>query len=197
MANWYKRIFWALPLLCAMLMTGTAVAQTREASSASPAGSNRSSQPTPKLLSAAMPSSTEDAPAESELLEMANRRRKEAGVPLLRAEEGLTRAARAHAQLMIEKQQLSHQFEGEPSLMPRLKQSGLQLSWVAENVAYNASAEKAFEALMLSPPHRQNLLDPDYNAAGFAAIWSEGKLYVVQDFARVLPGVMPASKAQH
>lgn len=194
MANWYQRIFWALLLLVFLAMSGAAIAQTREVSSGSPASSDKASQPTPKLLSAALPSSSEDAAAESELIELANRRRKEAGVPLLHAEEGLRRAARAHARLMIEKQQLSHQFEGEPSLMPRLRQSGLQLSWVAENVAYNATAEKAFEALMQSPPHRQNLLDPDYNAAGFAAFWSDGKLYVVQDFARVLPEVVPASK---
>src|SRR5258708_922999 len=194
MAKWYRIILWVLLLLCGTILSGTVAAQSRAASSASPAGSDRSSQPTPKLLSAALPSATEDAAAESELLELANRQRKQAGVPLLRAEEGLTRAARAHARLMLEKQQLSHQFEGEPSLMPRLKQSGLRLSWVAENVALNFSAEKAFEALMLSPPHRQNLLDPDYNAAGFVAIWSDGKLYVVQDFARVLPDVVPASK---
>jgi uncharacterized protein YkwD len=182
---------WAL--VVSFAMAGITGAQTAPSKQPDASRSQTSTQPTPKLLSAALPSSAEDSAAESVLLQFANQRRKEAGAPPLRAEEGLTRAARTHARLMVEKQQLSHQFDGEPSLMPRLRQSGLQLSWVAENVACNANAEKAFEALMQSPPHRQNLLDPDYNAAGFAAFWSDGKLYVVQDFARVLPEVVPAS----
>ena len=155
-----------------------------------------STQPTPKLLSAALPSTIEDSAAESELLELANQRRKEAGVPPLRAAESLTDAARAHARLMVQKQQLSHQFAGEPSLMPRLRESGLPLDSVGENVAYHASVEKAFEALMQSPPHRQNLLDPQFNIAGMAAFWSGGRIYVVQDFAHQVPQMMPASRRQ-
>jgi uncharacterized protein YkwD len=112
----------------------------------------------------------------------------------LRASESLTEAARAHARLMVERQQLSHQFDGERSLMPRLRDSGLQINSVGENVAFHYSVEKAFDALMQSPPHRQNLLDPDFNVAGMAAFWSQGRLYVVQDFARVLPEFVPASK---
>jgi hypothetical protein len=37
---------------------------------------------------------------------------------------------------------------------------------------------------MHSPPHRHNLLDSEFDVAGIAAIWSNGQLYVVQDFAR-------------
>lgn len=188
---------WALVVIFAL--AGNAGAQSpapsaQKADATAPKTS--SSQPTPKLLSTAMPSSTEDSAAESELFNLANQRRKESGLAPLRMDEQLTAAARTHARLMVARQQLSHQFDGEASLMPRLRESGLRLSWVGENVAYNASAEKAFDALMQSAPHRQNLLDPDFNTAGFAALWSDGKLYVVQDFARVLPEVVPASKKQ-
>jgi uncharacterized protein YkwD len=188
-------MLWALVI--SLALAGSAVAQTAApAKKADARGSQTSTQPTPKLLSAAMSSATEDYAAESDLLELANQSRRQAGVEALRADESLREAARAHARLMVDKQQLSHQFDGEPSLMPRLRASGLHLSWVGENVAYNASAEKAFESLMQSPPHRQNLLDPDFNVAGIAAFWSDGKLYVVQDFARVLPEVVPASSRQ-
>ena len=105
----------------------------------------------------------------------------------------LSSAARVHARLMVERQQLSHQFDGEPPLMPRLLETGLRLDRVGENVAYNASVEKAFEALMQSPAHRRNLLDPSYNSAGFAALWSHQRLYVVQDFARQLPSITKTS----
>ena len=194
MANWYRRILWVLILLCGTMLRGTAVAQSRDGSSASPAGSDRSSQPTPKLLSAAQASSTEDAAAESELLRLANQSRQQAGVPPLRMNEDLIKAARAHARLMIQQQQLSHQFDGEASLMKRLHETGVPLNSAGENVAYNASAEAAFEAFMHSPAHRSNLLDPDFNAAGFAAIWSEGRLYVVQDFVRQVPDMTPVSQ---
>ncbi len=35
---------------------------------------------------------------------------------------------------------------------------------------------------MRSAPHRKNLLDRGFNVAGIAAVWSGGRLYVVQDF---------------
>ena len=186
---------WVLILLLAM----TANAGAQASPSARTDGARptqRSSQPTPKLLSAAVPSSAEDRAAESALLELANQRRREAGVPSLRTDKGLTEAARAHARLMVQREQLSHQFDGEPSLMPRLRESGLHINQAGENVALNAGAEEAFEALMQSPPHRQNLLDPDFNVAGMAAFWSHGRLYVVQDFAHQLPELLPASKKQ-
>jgi hypothetical protein len=40
---------------------------------------------------------------------------------------------------------------------------------------------------MRSTPHRENLLDPGFNLAGIAAIWSKGRLYVVQDFGHGVP----------
>jgi len=151
-------------------------------------GADQHSQPAPKFISAQpSPTSLEDSAAEQELLELANQRRREAGAPALRMDANLSNAARAHARLMVARQQLSHQFGGEPSLMPRLLDTGLRLDRVGENVAYNGSVEKAFEALMQSPPHRRNLLDPSYNSAGFAAFWSYQRLYVVQDFAHQLP----------
>jgi len=183
-------------LVFALALNAAAQTPAPDDADAGSRNAQRSTQPTPKLLSAAMPSSNEDHAAESMLLELANQRRKEAGVAPLRMDERLTEAARLHGKLMVDKRQLSHQFDGEPSLMPRLRESGLPLSWVGENVAYDTTAEKAFNALMQSPPHRQNLLDPDFNTAGFAAFWSDGRLYVVQDFARVLPEVVPASNRQ-
>jgi uncharacterized protein YkwD len=180
-----------LALACSTLAQGAP-----EEGKAGASGSQKSTQPTPKLLSPAMPSPTEDSAAESELLQLANQSRQQAGVPPLRMNADLIKAARAHARLMIDRRQLSHQFDGEPSLLKRLHETGVPLNSVGENVAYNASAEQAFDAFMHSPPHRANLLDPDFNAAGFAAFWSEGRLYVVQDFVRQLPEVVPASGRQ-
>jgi len=140
-----------------------------------------------------MPSPTEDYAAENELLQLANESRQKAGVPPLRMEKNLREAARAHARMMVERQQLSHQFDSEPGLIERFMGAGLRVDRAGENVAFNSSAEKANRALMLSAPHRKNLLNPQYNATGVAAFWSNGRLYVVEDFVHQLPEIVPTS----
>lgn len=181
--------------LIALLLASTLLAQTASSNhSRNEASVSESSpQPTPKFILTALPSPGEDPAAETELLAMANRSRQQAGVPPLRRNDDLMKAARAHARLMIAQRQLSHQFEGEPSLLKRLHETGVPLNSVAENVAYNNGAEQVFDSFMHSPPHRSNLLDPDFNAAGFVAIWSDGHLYVVQDFVRQTAEVEPAA----
>ena len=169
-------------LILALACSGNASATTPATGHDGPPVAEKSSQPTPKLLSAAMPSPSEDRAAESALLELANQSRRQAGLAPLRMDEDLRDAARTHARIMVDRRQLSHQFDGEAGLMQRLRQTGLALDSVGENVAYHASVEKAFAALMNSAPHRENLLDPHFNLAGMAAYWSDGRLYVVQDF---------------
>jgi uncharacterized protein YkwD len=140
-------------------------------------------QPVAKTISAAAVSSSDDTTAERELLGLANRDRREAGLPPLRADESLAAAARAHARLMVANAQLEHQFSGEPSLLLRIAQvSALRLDRAGENIADDSCATGAEDSFMHSPPHRRNLLDPGFNVAGFAAIRSHGHLYVVQDF---------------
>jgi hypothetical protein len=112
-------------------------------------------------------------------------------------DKSLSEAAREHARLMVESERLAHQFEGEPALLQRIAEvSPLRLDRAGENVAYNSNTERTHEALMLSPPHRQNLLDPTFNVAGIAAIWNEGRLYVVEDFAREVPAHSPQQTAK-
>jgi uncharacterized protein YkwD len=126
-----------------------------------------------------------DAEAEQQLLSLANQARARAGLLPLQPEEGLTQAARQHAFALAARQQLSHQFPGEPSLAQRLATgSSLHLSQAGENVASAANVEQAHEDLMLSPPHRANLLNPAYNVAGFAVVRSGYTLYVTQDFGQ-------------
>lgn len=124
-----------------------------------------------------------DAHAEKELLDLANRARVQAGIAPFHVEEGLIRAARKHAATMAERQQLSHQFDGEPALSQRLAaSSSLYLVEAAENVASAESADRAHDALMHSVHHRENLLHPSYNVVGIGVLRRGDTLYVVQDF---------------
>jgi uncharacterized protein YkwD len=129
-----------------------------------------------------------DAHAEQQILELANRSRQQAGSPVLTMDAGLSQAARLHAQAMLEARQLSHQFDGEPSLPKRLAAAtSLQLDQEGENVALDIDPAQAEQHLMLSPPHRANLLNPAYNVVGMGVIRSGDRLYVVQDFGHALP----------
>jgi len=148
----------------------------------------RNKQPAPLSNSAAGSSSDEDFAAENELLQAANRSRELAGVPPLRMEESLREAARAHARRMVETERLEHRLPGEPSLLERIAQvSPLRMDRAGENIANASCAPGANDVLMRSAPHRENLLDRGFNVAGVAAIWSKGRLYVVQDFAHEVP----------
>lgn len=129
-----------------------------------------------------------DLGSEKILLDLANEARAKAGAPPLKIDGGLTQAARAHASEMFAARQLSHQFDGEPSVAQRLAAATrAQLDQEGENVALDFDAAKGHEHLMLSPPHRANLLDAGYNVVGMAVVRSGDRLYIVQDFGHALP----------
>ena len=92
-------------------------------------------------------------------------------------------------------------LSGEPSLLERIAQvsplkDALKIDRAGENIANATCAPGANEVLMRSAPHRRNLLDPGFNVAGVAAIWSHGRLYVVQDFAHEVPSYSAAQSGQ-
>ena len=179
----------ALVVSFAMLVATPGIYATDENPAASDSSNDvAQKQPTPRSNSAAGATSSEDLAAENELLEAANKSREFAGVVSLRMEDSLRDAARIHALRMIANDRLDHQFAGEPGLLERIGQiSPLRIDRVGENVAYASSASDVDAALVHSAPHRENLLDRGFNVAGIAAIWSDGKLYVVQDFAHDVP----------
>jgi uncharacterized protein YkwD len=124
-----------------------------------------------------------DLEAERELLDKANADRVRAGLPSLKMDEDLVRAARAHAALMAAQRHISHQFSGEPSPSDRIAGvSNLHLQRTGENVAVAPNVEDAHDALMASPPHRDNLLSPKFNVAGFGVYRQGHMIYVTQDF---------------
>jgi uncharacterized protein YkwD len=133
-------------------------------------------------------SASYDAEAERQLLELANAERNRAGLTLLKLDDGLVRAARTHAAQMASQNQLSHQFSGELSLSKRIAAvSLLHLDRAGENVALASNIADAHQGLMASPPHRDNLLSPQFNVAGFGVFRSGHWLYITQDFGASTP----------
>jgi uncharacterized protein YkwD len=139
-----------------------------------------------------------DFQAEQRLIELANQSRAQQGLSALASDDGLSQAARIHAQAMVAAHQLSHQFDGEPALPQRLAaETHLQLDQEGENVAFDYSADDGHKHLMLSPPHRANLLNPAYNVIGLGVVRSGDRLYIVEDFGHALPVFsLPQAKQQ-
>jgi uncharacterized protein YkwD len=138
-----------------------------------------------------------DPQAEQLLLYLANQARAQAGAPRLILDAGMSRAARLHAEKMVAERQLSHRFEGEPSLPRRLAAATYtQLDQEGENVAFDFDAAQGHQHLMQSPPHRANLLNPAYNVVGLGVVRSGDRLYIVQDFGHALPNYSIAEVKQ-
>ena len=182
-------------MLTFLLGAGLAALQPAKrlmASPADPAAPAQKAQPatvkTAAATAADIPFLDAEPQAEEQLLELANQARRQAGAQPLTLDPGLTQAARIHAQAMLQARELSHQFDGEPSLPQRLADmTDLQLDQEGENVALDYDVEHGHEHLMLSPPHRANLLNPTYNVVGLGVVRNEDRLYIVQDFGHALP----------
>ena len=121
---------------------------------------------------------------EQELLASVNQARRAQGLPTLRWDESLATAARRHAAVMAAHGEAQHQFEGEPSLSVRVKQTGAHYGWLSENVTVGPNIEYVHNQFMNSPNHRANVLDRDMDSVGIGVTERGGKLFVVEDFSQ-------------
>lgn len=122
--------------------------------------------------------------AEQYLLAAANAERAQRGLQPLRWDRALYDSANYHAQLMAERETISHQYAGEPELTTRGQVAGARFSVISENVATAPSALMIQQAWMNSAHHRDNLLDPRVDSIGIRVISRGDRLYAVEDFDR-------------
>lgn len=127
--------------------------------------------------------------AEQYLSFSVNQERAAAGLPRLEWNGPLAYVAHQHAERMAAENTMSHQLEGELGLVYRVGTTGTNFPLLAENVGVGPSPLELHRALMDSPHHRENILDPKVNAVGIAAVFARGSLWVVEDFAMDLPKV--------
>lgn len=146
---------------------------------------------------------------ESALLEEANRARSSAGLPPLRADGRLARAALAYSRELAARGDVSHDSRtpGRETAEARIAASGGSYAGGGENLAAITSADAPTPAEVAgrvvagwaeSPPHRVNLLKPEYLRAGTGVARGEdGDWYVVQLYAAPRAGArvirVPAS----
>jgi uncharacterized protein YkwD len=139
------------------------------------------------LASSAFPQQSSDAAGEQRLFALINQERVKAGLPPLQYDERLARAARKHTQVMVHNDSLSHQFDGEEPLQLRVSDEHVRCDHDGENIALDSDLGVAHIMLMQSPHHRENILGPQFNAAGIGIVKSDDLIYITEDFAHVLP----------
>jgi len=103
-----------------------------------------------------------------------------AGVPPLRPGRLLTRAARAHSVDMSRRGYFDH-----GAFVQRLRRFGVRAPYLGENLAYGngrLAAAAVVQMWLTSPPHRQNLLDRDFQRVGVGLAGGSRRL-VTADFA--------------
>ena len=124
-----------------------------------------------------------DTDAEQEILRLVNLERARAGLGSLRLDPSLQKAARTHSRIMADAKQLSHEFGAELRFDRRLALAGAAFDTSGENVAFNQTADGAHRGLMASPPHRKNILNPEFNAVGIGVVRAGDDIWVTEDFA--------------
>jgi uncharacterized YkwD family protein len=120
---------------------------------------------TPKTPSAQTNSSTLTA-QEQEMLRLINQARAQNNVPALQADMQVCNVARVKAQDMIDNNYFSHNSPKYGSPFDMMKAFNINYVQAGENIAGNQSVQAAHNALMNSPGHRKNILNPDFTHIG-------------------------------
>jgi hypothetical protein len=140
------------------------------------------------VLGCALYVAAQPSPEEKQLFDQMNAARRQAGLPELAWDDRLAQAAREHSRRMVQSKQLAHVLPGEPTVAKRLAATGAHFNRSGENVGYNSDFNDLHPAWMNSPPHRENILHPDYTLAGIGVVKADdGIWWATTDFAHVLP----------
>lgn len=138
----------------------------------------RKSAPAP-----AQPPTSQIKAAEQRALELLNADRRVNGLPALRLNGTLVVLAENYGKDMIKRGYFSHYNPEGQSPFDRMRSYGLNYRYAGENLAINTNVEAAQRALMNSPGHRANILNPNYTEVGVGVSYnSRGSVYVVQEF---------------
>jgi hypothetical protein len=139
------------------------------------------------IAASAFPQIAGDLSEAKELLTLINQERARQGATAVVLNDRLTAAAQKHSQLMAESDTLSHQFDGEPPLTVRLREQNVRSDHDAENIAVGENLADIHLHLMQSPPHRANILNPQFDSVGIGIARDGDLIYVTEDFAHALP----------
>ena len=122
---------------------------------------------------------------EQQLLDLTNQARANSGLPMLRMDPRLCRAARLHSANMARLNSMSHNLEGR-SHQNRTREAGYPSGMVAENICYSqGNPQAAINTWLNSSGHRTNMLSYQYSDLGVGIGYNRsGQPYYTQVFGR-------------
>ena len=161
-----------------MLIAALVVAPATTASSAGSDGAERVTRQADRL-------GTLDA-LRQRVVTLTNNRRRRHGCNNLTQNNALNEAAQTHTRKMANRNTLSHDLPGEPSLGTRVRRAGYAWTMVAENIAAGyATPAAVLQGWMSSSAHRRNILNCRYRHIGVGYVVSDrGTPYWTQVFGR-------------
>jgi len=99
-----------------------------------------------------------------------NAARRDRDLKPLCAHPALQKAARAHSRDMIERDYFSHDTKGgNEDACERILRYGYRWSACGENIGYDSTPDRMFDAWMGSPGHRANILSGRFREVGIGA----------------------------
>jgi hypothetical protein len=106
------------------------------------------------------------------MLNLVNKERRANGLNALEIDPKLQMMARRYSQEMIDNNFFSHTSPVSGELLDRVTAAGVDDGWLlaGENLAGAPTVESAFQGLMNSPTHKDNILEPKYTRIGIGAI---------------------------
>lgn len=116
---------------------------------------------------------------EKAMLDMVNEERKEKGLAPLQMDSRLVDIARKKSQDMITNNYFGHTSPTYGTPFEALRKNGIDYHYAGENLAGAPTVERAHDALMKSPGHRANILNPNFTAVGIGIVEGGpyGKMY--------------------
>ncbi len=113
------------------------------------------------------------------MLVLVNQERVARGLPQFVADPALTALARAHSADMAARSYFSHTNPDGLDPFDRMGAAGISFGSAAENIAWAPTVEWAHDALMDSPGHRANLLNPSLGRIGIGIAPKDSKSILV------------------
>jgi uncharacterized protein YkwD len=127
----------------------------------------------------------ETSEIERRLFDLINRERDKQGISQCQLSLNLIPLARKHSQDMEAQSKLTHISHDGKSFPQRLQKAGLFFKETGENVAFSESflPDIIHDSFMGSKEHRENILDPRFDAIGIGVFYNKDKGYfITQDF---------------
>jgi len=123
-----------------------------------------------------------DAAAATEVFQLINRARVDAGVDPLAWSPALSLVAEGHAAEMYLEGYFSHRSPVTGTVADRLQAAGITYFVAGENLALAATVTEVHQGLMGSAGHRENILRPEFRRVGVAVVAGPLGLMTVQVF---------------